>query len=88
MPNGEWHTWAGNEDLDYAKANGQDVDAILKQRCGCQCEDGPGGPEEPDFDEDDDTLDAPCTECGETTACATDYEGRPLFHRQAEEDDD
>jgi hypothetical protein len=88
MPNGEWHTWAGNEDLDYAAANGQDVEAILKQRCACQCEDSPASPELPD------ELDylmgepaAPCTECGETTACATDYEGRPLFHRQTVDED-
>lgn len=30
---------------------------------------------------------APCTECGSTTACGWDAEGRPLFHQQKDDDE-
>jgi hypothetical protein len=86
---GEPHGWAGPEDLDYAKANGQDVEAIKAQRCPCNCEWAPAELERPDdLDDLTDTLDEPCTECGERASCGVDFEGRPLFHRQAEDEDD
>jgi hypothetical protein len=91
QPNGEWHTWAGQEDIDHAKATGQDVPAILKVRCACDCVgvNGPNAPAEIDWPDEIEyeSQNEPCTECGEPAACGYDFEGRPMFHGQAEDED-
>jgi hypothetical protein len=33
-------TWADFEDIDYAKATGQDWEALAAQPCGCYCQRG------------------------------------------------
>lgn len=33
----EWHSWAGPDDLEFARSSGQDVDRIKGQRCACHC---------------------------------------------------
>jgi hypothetical protein len=47
----------------------------------------PGEPDPIDLDEVS-NQDTPCTECGERGACGYDTEGRPMFHRQHDDDDD
>lgn len=84
---GGWHTWADEEDVEHALANGHPDPS--DQICGCECAEGPElhVPEPPDPDEE--SLNGPeCPVCGETGACGYDAEGRPMIHASYDGDDD
>ena len=49
---------------------------------------GTAEPVEIDFIVEDETTASPCTECGEVGPCATDAEGRGLFHKQRDDEDE
>lgn len=49
--------------------------------------DQPGEPDPVDLDEISNQH-KPCTECGERGACEYDGLGRPMFHRQHDEDEE
>jgi hypothetical protein len=81
---GGWHTWAGPDDIEHAKATSQPDPTTGK--CGCWCADGPKL--EPEPDSDPLSLDMErCPICGEEGACAYDSEGRALIHSEAFEDE-
>lgn len=90
-----WHSWAGPEDIEHAKATGQADPS--KGRCGCPCvtdaefcssrtaEVMSRAGEASYLQEQVERLSldgVPCEVCGSNGACGYDTEGRAMIHVQ------
>lgn len=83
---GGWHTWADAEDVANAEHMGHPDPRA--QKCACACTEREVATTQPT---DEDVIWAtvdPCPVCGEYGSCATDAEGRPLFHATPDDDEE
>lgn len=82
---GGWHSWAGPDDIEHARATGQPDPST--RRCACDCVAEEPNRSELELDPDASLEVLPCPVCGEPGACSYDSEGRPLIHTYNDDED-